>query len=189
MENTNTNTVGAVENTETTEKTYTQSELDSIVQAEADRRVTQALDKYRKKTETQIREAEKLASMDANQKYQYQLEQKEAELNEKARNLTLAENKIACTSILSEKNLPIKLADLVLDVQAETMNSKISIVEKCFNEAVRQEVEKRLTSTTPKNGVSGTDNSISKDKFKKMNIAERQELYNTNRELYNILSK
>ena len=46
MENTNTNTVGAVETTETTEKTYTQSELDSIVQAEADRRVTQALDKY-----------------------------------------------------------------------------------------------------------------------------------------------
>ena len=127
--------------------------------------------------------------MDANQKYQYQLEQKEAELNEKARNLTLAENKIACTSILSEKNLPIKLADLVLDVEAETMNNKISILEKCFNEAVRQEVEKRLTSTTPKNGVSGTDNSISKDKFKKMNIAERQELYNTNRELYNILSK
>lgn len=187
MENTNTN-VGAVENTETTTKTYTQEELDAIVQSESDRRVSQALDKYKKKTESQIREAEKLASMDANQKFQYQLQQKEAELNEKAKNLTLAENKIACTSILAEKNLPIKLADLVLDVEAENMNSKISILEQCFKEAVKAEVNKRLTSTTPKNGVSNTDGSISKERFKKMSIRERQELYNSNRELYDALN-
>lgn len=189
MENTNTNTVGAVENTETTEKTYTQSELNSIVQAEADRRVTQALDKYKRKTESQIKEAEKLASMDANQKYQYQLEQKEAELNEKARNLTLAENKIACNNILSDKNLPIQLSDLVLDVDAEVMNSKISILEKSFKKAVQDEVNKRLTSSTPKNGVSNNESVITKDAFKKMNLIERQKLYDTDRDLYNCLSK
>lgn len=187
MENTNTN-VGAVTQAETTEKTYTQAELDAIVQSEADRRVTQALDKYRKKTESQLKEAEKLAAMDANQKYQYQLEQKEAELNEKARNLTLAENKIACNSILAEKNLPIQLSDLVLDVDAETMNSKISILEKSFKKAVQDEVEKRLTSTTPKNGIP-TNNGITKNEFKKMNLFERQELYRNNKELYNILDK
>ena len=170
MENTN-NNVGAVENTETNVKTYTQEEVDAIVQSESDRRVTQALDKYKKKAESQIREAEKLASMDANQKFQYQLQQKEEELNEKAKNLTLAENKIACASILADKNLPIKLADLVLDIDAENMNSKISILEDAF-----------------KSGVSNTSDSISKDRFKKMNIRERQELYNTDRELYDALS-
>lgn len=187
MENTN-NNLGAVENTETNVKTYTQEELDAIVQSESDRRVTQALDKYKKKAESQIKEAEKLASMDANQKFQYQLQQKEEELNEKAKNLTLAENKIACASILADKNLPIKLADLVLDIDAENMNSKISILEDAFKDAVNKEVNKRLTSTTPKSGASNTGDSISKDRFKKMNISERQELYNTNRELYDALS-
>ena len=187
MENTN-NNVGAVENTETNEKTYTQKELDAIVQSESDRRVTQALDKYKKKAESQIKEAEKLASMDANQKLQYQLQQKEEELNEKEKNLTLAENKISCASILADKKLPIKLADLVLDIDAESMNSKISILEDAFKDAVNKEVNKRLTSTTPKSGVSNTSDSISKDRFKKMNIRERQELYNTDRELYNALS-
>ena len=48
MEHTN-NNVGAVENSETNVKTYTQEEVDAIVQSESDRRVTQALDKYKKK--------------------------------------------------------------------------------------------------------------------------------------------
>ena len=58
---------------ETTEiKTYTQEEVDLMLQQEGDRRVTQALKKQEQKQAERIREAEKLAQMNEQEKYVYQ---------------------------------------------------------------------------------------------------------------------
>lgn len=192
MENMNdTNVSTGVESTTTDSnvKTYTQAEVDALIQREGDRRVTEALKKQERKTADKIREAEKLASMDANEKYEYELQKREAALAEKEQKLQMAENKSACMDILADKNIPVQLADLVVDSNAECMNERIKMLEKCFNDAVKEEVKKRLTSTTPKSGNSTKEIGISKEAFKKMSIVDRQKLYDSDRELYNILSK
>ena len=64
-------------------KTYTQEEVDKLLQSEADRRVSEALKKQAKKNEEKVREAEKLAKMSADEKYEYELEQREKAIQAK----------------------------------------------------------------------------------------------------------
>ena len=70
--NNNNNNNGAGEGNEP--KTYTQEEVDKLLQSEADRRVSEALKKQAKKNEEKVREAEKLAKMSADEKYEYELD-------------------------------------------------------------------------------------------------------------------
>ena len=77
VETTNTNSEGQESAAEVV-KTYTQEEVDALLQREADRRVTAAL----KKQESKTREAEKLAKMNDEQKFQYELEQREKAIAE-----------------------------------------------------------------------------------------------------------
>ena len=60
-------------------KTYTQEEVDELLQKETDRRVTAAL----KKQETKLNEAAKLAAMNEQEKWEYQLKQREQAIAEK----------------------------------------------------------------------------------------------------------
>ena len=57
---------------EETVKTYTQEEVEALLQSEADRRVTAALKKAEMKNQAKIKEAEKLAQMNEQEKYAYQ---------------------------------------------------------------------------------------------------------------------
>lgn len=98
VETTNTNSEGQESAAEVV-KTYTQEEVDALLQREADRRVTAAL----KKQESKTREAEKLAKMNDEQKFQYELEQREKAIAEKERALALAENKNIASKILAER--------------------------------------------------------------------------------------
>ena len=61
--------------------------------------------------------------------------------------------------------------------------------EAKFNEAVEKVVTERLRGNVPKTTTSSSVASITKEQFNKMNLVQRQELYNTDRELYNELSR
>ena len=181
----NKNKVGS-ENTETTEKTYTQAEVDEMLQKEADRRVSQALQKQEKKNAEKMREAQKLAQMNEAEKFQYELEQREKAILEKEKALALAENKNEASKILAEKGLSLSLVDFVVAEDAETMNSNISLLEKAFKASVKAEVEKRLGSSSPKKNLP-PDETITKESFGKMSLQKQQELYRENPELYKAL--
>lgn len=186
MENKDTTIVGA-ENTDTTvEKTYTQAEVDALIQKEGDRRVTQALQKEQKKNAEKVREAQKLAQMNEAEKFQYELEQREKAIVEKERALALAENKNEASKILAEKGLSLSLVDFVVAEDAETMNANISLLVKAFNQSVKAEVEKRLGSSAPKKNLP-PDEAMTKERFKKLSLDQQQELYRENPELYKSL--
>ena len=169
-------------------KTYTQEEVDALLQSEADKRVTAALKKAERKKQDAVKEAEKLAKMDADERYRYELEQREAAIVEKENQLALAENKAACTSILADKGIPVQLVDFVVDKDADVMNEKIKTLDKYFKLAVKNEVEKRLAGNAPKKNLP-VDGQISKENIKKMSIKELNELYLNNPELYKNLVK
>ena len=79
-ENTNTPVETGVEQTqEQSVKTYTQDEVDKLLQQETDRRVTSALQKQQRKFEAEKAEAEKLRDMDEAQKKEYEFNKRVAE--------------------------------------------------------------------------------------------------------------
>lgn len=179
--------VEQAEESSTTEKTYTQSELDELLQKEGDRRVSEALKKAEKKNADKVREAQKLAQMNEAEKYQYELEQREKAIIEKEKALALAENKNEASKILAEKGLSLQLVDFVVAEEAETMNANITLLEKAFKASVKAEVEKRLGSDSPKKNLP-LDQELSKDNFRKLSIMEQQKLAKSNPELYKQLT-
>lgn len=199
MENTNinTNTTGTetttVTDTNTEQpKTYTQEEVDKLLQQESDRRVTEALKKANKKNQEKLREAEKLSKMNDQEKYEYELEQREKAIADKEHELALAENKAIAMSILSEKGISTTLVDFVVADDADTMKANIDLLARAFQVSVRAEVEKRLasTNTSPKRQrVESTDPTINREKFKKMTIQEQMRIYDTNPDLYAVLTQ
>lgn len=189
MENSNTNTNTTVEsqgqvdtNNNETEKTYTQAEVDALLQRETDRRVTSALKKQAEKQ----RESDKLAKMSETEKYEYQLQQREQAIAEKEKQLALSENKNVASRILADKGLSLELVDFVIAEDAETMDANIKLLDKAFKASVKMEVEKRLGSKIPTKNLA-QDGSITKEQFAKMSIIERQRLSNEQPEIYKSL--
>ena len=168
------------------EKTYTftQEELDALIQKEGDKRVSSALKTAQKKNEAKIKEAEKLAKMSEQQRYEYELSQREQAIAEKEHQLALAENKAEASSILAEKGISPKLVDFVVADDAEVMMTNISLLEAEFKESVKAEVEKRLQTSTPKKNLPL---EMTKESFQKLSIVERTQLLHNNPELYNKL--
>lgn len=187
-QNTGVDTTTDTSTTGTETKTYTQEEVNMLLQRESDRRVSEALKKAEKKNAEKVKEAQKLAQMNENEKFQYELEQREKAIAEKEKALALAENKNTASQILADKGLSLSLVDFVIAEDAETMNSNIRLLEKAFKDSVKREVEKRLGSSAPKKNLP-PDEAITKEQAKKMSIIERQNLLNNNPELFAQLFK
>ena len=169
-------------------KTFTQEEVNKMLQAEADRRVSAALKKQQAKFKEQMDEAEKLRNMNEEQKAQYEFEQRVKAIEAKEKEFALKENRYEAQKIMAEKNIPLAFADFIVAEDAETMMSNIKLFEQEFKRAVRAEVDKRIASPAPKANI-GTDGAITKEQFNKMNINQQMELYNQDPELYRKLSR
>ena len=167
-------------------KTYTQEEVNELLQREADRRVSEALKKQAKKNEEKVREAEKLAKMNEEEKYRYELEQREKAIEEKEKMIALMENKNEASKILSERGISLELVDFVVAEDADTMKANIDLLDKCFKQSVKNEVEKRLSSSTPKKNLP-LEKQIDREQFRKMSLAETQQLQINNPELFSQL--
>lgn len=167
--------------------TFTQEELDALIQKHADKRVSQAMKTAEKKQEAKIREAQKLAQMSATEKYEYELNQREQAIAEKEKQLALLENKNEASKILADKGLSVSLVDFVVAEDAETMNSNIQLLESEFKKCVKAEVEKRLATSTPKKNLP-IDETLTRETFSKMSVLQQAEIYRNNPDLYNKLT-
>lgn len=178
----------ATEQVESTPKTYSQEEVDALLQQETDRRVTSALKKAEAKNAEKVREAQKLANMDAQQKYEYELNQREAAIAAKEKELALSENKNVASQILSEKGISLELVNFVVAEDAETMNNNIKLLDKAFKASVKMEVEKRLGGNAPKKNLP-LDETITREQFNKMNLQQLSDLAKNNPEIYKAFTK
>lgn len=170
------------------EKTYTESEVQALLQREADRRVTNALKKQQKEFETKQAEAEKLRAMDENQRKEYEYAQKLQELEQREREFTVAQNKLEATKVLANRELPIEFVDYIVAEDADTMMENINVFERAFKAAVADAVAKKIASPAPKNG-SVKQTGMTKEEFRKLSVAQQSELFRTNPELYNQMTR
>ena len=183
----NENTQGQETETEET-VTMTKEELNALLQKEGDRRVSSALKKQEQKNTEKLREAQKLAKMSEDEKYQYELEQRERAIEEKERQLALSENRNAASKILADKGLSLELVDFVVAEDAESMNEAINKLDKAFKRSVKAEVEKRLGGSSPKK-TEVEPSTLTKEQFAKLSLAELQRLKNEDPEVYNSLAQ
>lgn len=183
---------GSVENEATqegainTEKTYTESEVQALLQSEADRRVSSALKKQQKEFENKMAEAEKLRNMDETQRRDYEYNQRLQELEAKEKEFALAQNKLEATKVMASRGLPVSFVDYIVADDAETMMENITAFEKAFKAAVADEVSKKIASPAPKVGAV-KQTGLSKEEFRKMGMIQRMELKQSNPELYDSL--
>jgi hypothetical protein len=170
------------------EKTYTESEVQALLQKEGDRRVSSALNKQKKEFEKQVAESEKLKAMDENQRKEYEYSQKLQELEAREREFAIAQNKLEATKVLANRELPIEFVDYIVAEDAETMMENISTFERAFKSAVADAVAKKIASPAPKNGTA-KQTGMSKEEFKKLSVAQQTEIYRTNPELYKQMTR
>lgn len=171
--------------TETTEevKTYTQDEVLKLVQAETDRRVSQALKTQQKKYEKEL----SLSKLDGDERAKAEKDNRIAELEEQLAQFQIERNKSELKSVLSARGLSAEFADIiVINDDIEASQSNIDKLDKLFKAAVKAEVERRLAGATPK-GNGATPAAITKETVKNMSLSELQKLKQTNPELYNNL--
>ena len=168
-------------------KTYTEEEVQALLQQEGDRRVSSAQKKWEKDLENKMAEAEKLRNMDERQRKEYEYTQKLQELEQREKDFAIAQNKIEAMKVMSNRNLPVEFIDYIVAEDAETMMNNITIFEKMFNSAVADAVAKRIASPAPKTG-NAKQTGLTREEFKKLSVGQQAEIYRTNPELYKQLS-
>lgn len=185
----NENTTIATQETEGQEQvTYTETQVMEMLQKEADRRVSQALAKQQAKFEQKMAEADKLREMDATQRSQYEFEQKMKEFEEQKREFTITQNKLEASKVMAARNLPVSFVDMVVADNAEDMLESINAFEQAWKAAINDEVSKRIASPAPKTGSVG-QSGMTKEQFKKLNLAQQADIFRTNPTLYHELTK
>ncbi len=92
-------------------------------------------------------------------------------LEERERELNKRELKATAIDILAEKELPIKLAEVLYYEDENTTKEHIEAVEQAFSEAVEAEVDKRLVSSVD---VPGGNNSSGQASTRSERIAKER---------------
>ena len=121
--------------------------------------------------------------MNEQERWQYELDQREQAIAEKEHQLLIAENKAEASKILAEKGLSQTLLQFVVADTADEMNNNINILDRAFKASVKAEVEKRLGGKAPSAGNTNPA-ALTKEQFKQLSLAEKQNLYRTDKELY-----
>ena len=168
-------------------------EVKTFTQEEVDKMITKRLQRERKDIEAKIeaerKEAEELAKLSEAEKQKKLFEKQVKEFEETKRAFENERLLNETSKQLASKNLPIEFAEMLKGNNAEKTFENIQLFEAKFNEAVEKVVTERLRGNVPKTTTSSSATSITKEQFNKMDLAQRQKLFNDNRELYNELSK
>lgn len=112
---------------------------------------------YEQQLAEKLTEAEKLAKMSKEDREKYELQQRLAELEKKEQAMAARELKNEAIKTLSEKGLPMAVADFLVAENAEATAKRIDTFKGVFDQAVQAAVEERLKGKTPvTGGGSGT---------------------------------
>lgn len=163
------------QNSDGGQKSFDDILKDSNYQTEFEKRMSEAIKSERAKWEADSKtkidevktEAEKVAKMTAEQKAKYEEEKRVADIERREKELNTRELKVQADTLLTEKNLPKSLAEVVIYENAETCIKSIEAIETAFNEAIENAVNERLRGGKPQRG--GQKNIVD---YSKMSDAE-----------------
>jgi len=173
-------------------KTFTQEEVDLMLQKEGDRRVSSAKEKFeqefKQKLETERSEAEKLARMNEEERMKLELDKQKQAFEEEKKQFLLERMELETTKELAKLNLPTSFAKWLLAEKSETVAQNIKDFKSEWETAIQKEVEAKLQGTTPKVSTKVEGVAVTKEQFKSMNYKQRMEIFEKDPNLYQQLS-
>lgn len=125
-----------------TEKTFTQEEVDSLIQKRLDRAL--------KKAQEEKEEAEKLAKMSEAERQKALFEKEKAEFEEERKKYQREKLELEVTKQLNSKGLPIEFGSYLLGENAEDSFNRIKEFEVKWQQALEKAINERLKGNTPK---------------------------------------
>mgnify|MGYP000981409384 FL=1 len=173
------------EEEKTTEKTFTQSQLDEIIQKEKAKAKRSAEKEYQAKMD----EAEKLRKMNEVQKAEYEQEKQRAYIAELEAKINRSGLEREASKMLSEGGIVAddKILGIVVKDTAERTQEAVESFVALVNELADKKVGEKLKGKTPKKMEDTSAGEITKEQFNKMGYQSRNELLQNNPELYHKL--
>lgn len=173
------------EEEKTTEKTFTQSQLDEIIQKEKAKAKRSAEKEYQAKMD----EAEKLRKMNEVQKAEYEQEKQRAYIAELEAKINRSGLEREASKMLSEGGIVAddKILSIVVKDTAESTQEAVEGFVALVNELADKKVGEKLKGKTPKKMEDTSAGEITKEQFNKMGYQSRNELLQNNPELYHKL--
>lgn len=173
------------EEEKTTEKTFTQSQLDEIIQKEKAKAKRSAEKEYQAKMD----EAEKLRKMNEVQKAEYEQEKQRAYIAELEAKINRSGLEREASKMLSEGGIVVddKILSIVVKDTAESTQEAVDSFVALVNELADKKVGEKLKGKTPKKMEDTSAGEITKEQFNKMGYQSRNELLQNNPELYHKL--
>lgn len=152
-----------------------QAEVDKLLQSEADKVRTE----YSKKLKDTTEELNKFKPKDKSPE-EITLETRLKALEDKEKEISQKEKALNISKKLEEQGLPSQLSKYLIGV--EDAETEINGLKEVFNS--------NLISNSFKPKIhTGTGDSITKEQFLKMNYTDRVNLFKSNKDLYERLSK
>lgn len=158
---------------------YTDADVDEIL--------NKKFAEWQKKQQKAVDEAQKLATMNATQKAEYERDQLQKELDELKRVTALSEMSKTARKMLSENGIVIsdELLSVMVTTDAEETKAAVDGFTKAFTEAVESAVKERLKGETPRKGSGGVA-SMTKEQIMAIKDPElRQAKMLENKHLFN----
>lgn len=167
---------GSKEEPKKTEKTYTEADIEKIINAR--------LKRWEAQKEKEVDEAKRLAEMNATEKAEYERDKLQKELDELkqkdtlSRMLTETRRELAGMGI----NAPDEILNAIVSVDAEKTKEATKAFAELFNTAVNEAVTRKLSGTQHKTGQSAKltkDDilAITDKKERQRKITENMELF------------
>ncbi len=180
-------TVDTSETAETTEKTFTQAELDAIIQKEKGKAKRAAEREYQAKMD----EAEKLRKMNAEQKAEYEAKKQADYIAELEAKINRSGLEKEASKILSEVGIAVddNILGFVVKDTAEATKEAVESFSTLVNDLADKKVSEMLKGKTPKKVEQTTSAGITKEQFDRMGYKSRNELLKSDPELYAQLVK
>lgn len=170
------------EEQETAEKTFTQAELDAIIQKEKAKAKRSAEKEYQAKMD----EAEKLRKMNADEKAKYEAEKQAAYIAELEAKINRSGLEKEASKMLSEAGIVAgdEILAFVVKDSAESTQEAVNGFTELVNQLADNKVKEMLKGKTPRKVEQSTAGAITKEQFDRMGYKDRNELLQSNPELY-----
>ncbi|HFI0087828.1 TPA: DUF4355 domain-containing protein [Streptococcus suis] len=175
-------TVDTSETAEAIVKTFTQEELDAIIQKEKGKAKRAAEREYQAKMD----EAEKLRKMNAEQKAEYEAKKQADYIAELEAKINRSGLEKEASKMLSESGLVVddKILGFVVKDTAEATQEAVDSFSALVNDLADKKVGEMLKGKTPKKVEQSTSGGITKEQFNRMGYKDRNELLQNDPELY-----
>ncbi|XVL42683.1 DUF4355 domain-containing protein [Staphylococcus equorum] len=159
------------------DKTFSQEEVDQILK--------ERLAREKKNKEDAVKEAEKLAKMNKDQKAEYEREQMQKELDAYKAKEARNEMKQTAKDMLKEKDITAddELLEIVTADTADQTSENVKAFTDVLNKTVKEQVQAKLTQGTPKS-FQATGSMSREDIMGIKDDSQRQRAIAQNRHLF-----